>query len=185
MAEFRSKILRNVLIAGIVFVFVISISLYANIGSFPSTPSVSKSTTFTSTSTSSRFVNSTTSQSYNSTTSQTYNSTCTVLAPAIGVVIQVVENNYTQSGTYSIPVSGISISGQDIGYCNGQKQVIILNKMMTNSTGWATLLDGGFGTYYLNVDNFTLSIPTQAESITEVNFNLSSGNVTTHFIYTL
>ena len=118
---------------------------------------------------------------------------CTVSAPTEGVVIQLVENNYTASSQSVIPIVGASIIGQAIGYCNNQKQVMNISKASTNSTGWASLLDGAFGVYYLSINFnpsaspslglFNLSIITQPTAITKATFNLSSGNLTTHLIY--
>jgi hypothetical protein len=119
---------------------------------------------------------------------------CTVSDTTEGVVIQLVEYNYTASGQNVVPIPGATIIGQDVGYCNDQRQVMNLSKATTNSTGWASLLNGGFGVYYLTIDFFpsgeqspfsvfNVSVITQLTAITEATFNLSSGNLTTHFIY--
>ena len=68
----------------------------------------------------------------------TSNSTsCTVLAQTEGVIIQVLRG-YTEV----TPVVGAQVGGEDLGYCNNSPQSIIFNSTITNSTGWAKLIDG-------------------------------------------
>ena len=112
--------------------------------------------------------------------------TCTILGPTIGVVLRIIENN--GSSNPSIPVQGARVSGQDLGYCNDVEQVIAIKPATTNSSGWVSLLYGGFGIYYLNVYynpylSYNLSVVTQPTAVTYAIFNISTGNVTTHFCY--
>ena len=116
-------------------------------------------------------------------TSETNTTTqsCYLLAPSIGVVIRVITNSTS-------PVAGARVSGESAGYCNNSLQVAALVPTTTNSSGWASLLDGGFGIYHLNISwnhaaNYTLSIPTYADAATYVIFNYVSGNVTTTLCY--
>lgn len=111
---------------------------------------------------------------------------CTVSGPTEGVVIHVLANNYTGNGVTVIPVVGAKVSGQAIGYCNNVLQPATLQPTTTNSSGWASLLDGQFGLYDLQVAYvptlvFNLSIVTMPTSVTYVTFNISTGNMTTHF----
>jgi len=111
---------------------------------------------------------------------------CVVTGPTIGVVLRVVENN--GSGNTTIPVQSARVSGQDIGYCNDVEQVIAIKPTTTNSSGWVSLLYGGFGIYYLDIYynpylSYNLSVVTQPTAITYAVFNISTGNVTTHFCY--
>ncbi len=114
------------------------------------------------------------------------NETCNSTGPTMGVVVRVLEGTQPP-----VPVAGARVSGHSVGYCNGEVQTLGLPQVITNSSGWATLLDGGTGTYYLNVvsgsndstSGFDLSVPTQPTSVTYVIFNSSTGNVTTHFCY--
>jgi hypothetical protein len=111
---------------------------------------------------------------------------CINTGPTIGVVLRVIENNGSSNPT--IPVRGARVSGQDIGYCNDAEQAITIKSTTTNSSGWVSLLYGGFGIYYLNVYydpylSYNLSVVTQPTAITYAIFNLSTGNLTTHFCY--
>jgi hypothetical protein len=119
-----------------------------------------------------------TSTSSNATTS------CNIITgPTIGVVIQVVEN--TPQGVS--PIAGAQISGQAVGYCNN---LHALNATASNSSGWASLLDGQFSyqydlaiTYVPPLGStlaFNMSIVTYTEAVTYATFNISTGNVTTH-----
>ncbi len=111
---------------------------------------------------------------------------CTVSGPTLGVVIQVLANNYMGTGVSVIPVVGAKVTGQAVGYCNDVLQPSTLQPTTTNSSGWASLLDGQFGLYNLEVAYaptlvFNLSIVTNPLSVTYVTFNISTGNMTTHF----
>jgi hypothetical protein len=111
---------------------------------------------------------------------------CVVSGPTMGVVIHVLANNYTGNGVSVIPVVGAKVSGQAVGYCNNVLQQSTLQATTTNSSGWASLLDGQFGLYNLQVAYiptlvFNLSIVTMPTSVTYVTFNISTGNMTTHF----
>ncbi len=112
--------------------------------------------------------------------------TCPITGPTIGVVLRVLANN--GSGLAPIPVQGVQVSGQDVGYCNDVEQVIAIKPTTTNSSGWVSLLYGGLGIYYLDIHYnlhlpYTLSVVTQPTAVTYVTFNISTGNVTTHFCY--
>jgi hypothetical protein len=71
--------------------------------------------------------------------------------------------------------------------CNDTPQVAVLTRTQTNSSGWASLLDRGFGTYELNVNyssgSYALSVPLQPTAVTYVVFDIASGNVTMRFCY--
>ncbi len=129
---------------------------------------------------------------------------CTVSGPTNGVEIRVLMG----TGTV-VPVAGAQITGNARGYCNGSPQISALQPVTTNSSGWANLLDGGFGIYDLNItraytetgpilirsnttstegpytytDVYHLSLPTSPLATTLVTYNISSGNVTTIFCY--
>lgn len=110
---------------------------------------------------------------------------CTILGPTIGVVIRVMEG--------TSPVAGARVNGEADGYCNSALQTQTLQPTTTNSSGWASLLDGGFGVYNLNIsydvgnppltENYHLSLSMQPIAVTYVVFNTASGNVTTHLCY--
>lgn len=108
---------------------------------------------------------------------------CTISGPTEGVVIQVLEN----SGSTVALVAGAQVGGKNMWYCNNQPQITYFNSTATNSTGWASLLYGGGGLYYVSIaansNNYAynLTIPTQPTSITYAAFNISSGNITTHY----
>jgi hypothetical protein len=113
-------------------------------------------------------------------TSTVYTSVqCTVSGPTIGAVIRVMD------GTN--PVPGVRISGQAQGYCNDFLQVSNLPPVTTNSSGWASMLDGNFGYYDLVIShagfNYSLSISMAPIASTYVTFDISSGQVTTHVCY--
>ena len=113
---------------------------------------------------------------------------CTVSGPTNGVVIRVVEG-----GLYgpTIPIVGALVNGEADGYCNDALQTLTLQSAATNSSGWASLLDEGFGVYNLNIsyevgnpqltENYHLSVPMQPLTTTYVVFNTTTGNVTTHY----
>jgi hypothetical protein len=124
-------------------------------------------------------VTSATSQSSVATTS------CTVGGPTIGAVVKVMDGGDS--------VAGAKISGEADGFCNGALQTQVLQPTVTNSSGWASLLDAGFGTYNLLIsyevdsppvtENYHLSIPTQPTAVTYVIYNTATGNVTTYLCY--
>ncbi len=115
---------------------------------------------------------------------------CILYAETYGVVIRILTNATS-------PIVGAQITGQSVGYCNDLPQISSLQPTTTNSSGWATLLDGGIGIYYLNISfsveesfnltehslafQYNLSIPTEIGQATYVIFNPASGNVTTRF----
>jgi len=96
--------------------------------------------------------------------------------------------NSTTNGM-SFPQEGARISGRAITYCNGVQQLFPIRPETTNSSGWAVLLDGGLGIYFLTVVfpnsimSVNLSIPTQPTAVTYAVFQSPSGNLTTHFCY--
>lgn len=110
---------------------------------------------------------------------------CSISGETIGVVVQVLAIDYSSHS--AVPVAGVSVSGQDVYYCNDNKQVSEINPSSTNSSGWVSLFDGGGGMYYLNIrypDSklvYNLSVPVQPVTLTYVSFNVSTGNVTTRF----
>jgi hypothetical protein len=111
---------------------------------------------------------------------------CMILAPSIGVILRVVED-----ASHPTPVVGAQITGESVGWCNGAEQISMLQPATTNSSGWASLLDGGFGIYDLSInysyvdygvnvtDHYSLSISTQPTTVTCAVYNITSGNVTT------
>jgi hypothetical protein len=123
--------------------------------------------------------NTTTSSPFTSVSSRT---SCISSGPTEGVVLRLVANG----NTGIIPVAGAAVSGEDLWYCNDSPQITHFNSTLTNSSGWASLLFGGNGIYYLNVTYpnsnlvFTLSVMTQPSSVTYMIFNASTGNVTTY-----
>ena len=129
------------------------------------------------------FVGATSVTSSTSKTSVTTTS-CTVLGPTNGVVIRVV-------GGPSYFIAGATVSGEADGYCNSVLQTQVLQPTETNSSGLASLIEGGFGTYNLNIsyvvdnppvtENYHISVPMQPLTTTYVLFDTSTGNVTTHY----
>lgn len=113
---------------------------------------------------------------------QTSNSTsnttiCTVTGETIGVMLRVLSGGS--------PVVGASINGESVGYCNDARQTTPLQSTLTNSTGWANLLDGGFGVYDISI-NFSrvilhISVPVQPVSATYAILDIASGNIATAF----
>ena len=143
------------------------------------TETVTQSSTTTLTNTVTIVVN----QSSRTTVSTT---TCAISGPTIGVMLRVLED-----AVHPTPVAGAQITGQSVGYCNDMEQVSMLQPATTNSSGWAGLLDGGFGIYDLSInysyvdygvnftDHYSLSISTQPTTVTCAVYNITSGNVTT------
>jgi hypothetical protein len=111
---------------------------------------------------------------------------CAVSGPTIGVLLRVVEDARNPT-----PVVGAQITGQDVGWCGDAQQASLLQPVTTNSSGWASLLDGGFGIYDLSInytildngvsitDHYSLSISTQPMTVSCTVYNVTSGNVTT------
>ena len=94
------------------------------------------------------------------------------------------QENYSANPPEAIPVAGATVTGSDVYYCGNERSQIIFNSSKTNSTGWASLLFGGFGIYYLDIVlnnqlNNTISVQTVLVSTTCVVYNISTGNVTT------
>lgn len=136
-----------------------------------STQTVTRGSTATQTSTVTIIVN----QSSRTTLETT---SCAVSGPTIGVMLRVLED-----ASHPTPVAGAQITGQMVGWCNDAQQVSLLQPETTNSSGWASLLDGGFGIYDLSInyssDHYSLSIATLPMTLTCVVYNTTSGNVTT------
>ncbi len=115
--------------------------------------------------------------------STTAGALCTVAGPTIGVELRVV------SGTS--PVAGALVYGEDVGVsiCDSIPQTMSahLQQTRTNATGWANLLDGGFGNYFISINysSTTYQISVQAEpiAVTYAIVNIASGNVTTSVCY--
>ena len=117
-------------------------------------------------------------------TSVVTRTSCTVSGPTNGVVIRVV-------GGPSFVIAGATVGGEADGYCNSVLQTQTLQPAVTNSSGWASLIDGGFGTYNLEIgyvvgspsvaENYHVSIPMRPLTTTYVVFDVSTGNVTTHY----
>jgi len=152
----------------------ISASMFVGVGQTTTTETVTTTDTLTTTST------------VVATPVSVTTTSCAVSGPTMGVVIHVLANNYTGNGVSVIPVVGAKVSGQAVGYCNNALQQSTLQPTTTNSSGWASLLDGQFGLYNLQVAYaltlvFNLSIVTMPTSVTYVTFNISTGNMTTHF----
>lgn len=146
-----------------------------------------------------------------SASSSTSPAACTIIGPTEGVEIRVVMSNGSDP-SHTIPVVGAQVGGEDDGYCNGQRRVMVLMAETTNSSGWASLLDGGFGSYNLSVTypgsgfvviNSTsgqgttsvgtiitiffggngLIIPTQPTAITYVTYDTSTGALSWSYRY--
>lgn len=111
---------------------------------------------------------------------------CAVSGPTIGVMLRVLEDARNPT-----PLAGAQITGQSVGWCNDAQQASLLQPTTTNSSGWASLLDGGFGIYDLSInysyldnganitDHYSLSISTQPMTVSCTVFNITSGNMTT------
>jgi hypothetical protein len=98
-------------------------------------------------------------------------------------MIRVVQNNSTSGSTVK-PVVGTIVKVTDKYNCVNLLTQLNFSSIKTNSSGWASLLFGGAGTYYLNIFdggllNYTLSVPTYLVSTTFVTYSISTGNVTT------
>jgi hypothetical protein len=110
---------------------------------------------------------------------------CQITGEAIGVALHVVASNYSDSST--VPVAGAAVTGEGVLYCGGERQVNPFGSVSTNSTGWVDLFHDGGGVYYLNVTypgsvlSYSLSVPVPPVTATYVTFNISTGNMTTHF----
>jgi len=111
--------------------------------------------------------------------------TCTISGETMGVWLRVVESTYPNGSV--VPVSGVNVNGQWVLYCNDQRQTTKFEPSQTNASGWDILSYGGGGFYYVNISypysplTIILSIQTRPVTATYATFNLSTGNVTTHF----
>jgi len=111
---------------------------------------------------------------------------CTLSSSTYGVIILVVQNNFSSGSSAVRPVAGAIITGNNAYDCGNERIVNKLSRVVTNSSGSASLLDGGIGLYYLNIYdggsfNYTISIPTRLVSVTFVTYNITTGNVTSVF----
>ena len=152
---------------------------YAVVAPRTSTQTVTQSSTTTQINTVTIIVN----QSSRTTVKTT---SCAVSGPTIGVMLRVLED-----ASHPTPVVGAQITGQNVGWCDDAQQVSVLQPVTTNSSGWASLLDGGFGIYDLSInysyldsgasitDHYSLSVSTQPLTVSCTVFNITSGNVTT------
>src|SRR2546422_1161227 len=118
-------------------------------------------------------------------TAKTTKTTCHITGVTLGVRVRIVAIDYSNNST--VPVSNASVTGQNVVYCNDERQVTTFRPTKTNSSGWVGLSYGGVGIYYVNITypnsnlTYSLSIPARPVTATYVVFNISSGNVTTHF----
>jgi hypothetical protein len=117
------------------------------------------------------------------TTSST-STVCTISSGTVGVVLRVVRENYSANSSTTIPVAGASVTGTDTYYCGNQKSQENFEVSRTNSSGWVSLLFGGYGVYSLNINdgsslNYSLSVQTVLATTTYVTLNISTGTVTT------
>lgn len=170
-----------IVIAGVL----ISASLFFAIGQETKTVTLTSGQGTTNTVSAETVTTTTTVTSIKTVATQTFTNTvytnvqCTVSGPTIGAVIHVV------NGT--TPVPGARVSGQAQGYCNDYLQVSNLPPVTTNSSGWASMLDGDFGYYDLVVShagfNYSLSVSTSPIASIYVTFDISSGHVTTYVCY--
>jgi len=100
---------------------------------------------------------------------------CTVQGTTIGVVLRVLSG--------SNPVAGATVNGESVGYCNDIREVMPFHLTVTNSTGWANLLDGGFGVYDININysrvTYHISLPVEPLAATYAIFDTATGNTTT------
>ena len=101
---------------------------------------------------------------------------CIVQGETIGVVLRVLSG--------STPVSGAIVYGETVGYCNGARQTRQLQPAATNSSGWAGLLEGGFGVYDIGINyskiTYHVSVPVEPVAATYAVFDTISGNITTY-----
>src|SRR3989442_913996 len=101
---------------------------------------------------------------------------CVVQGETIGVVLRVLSG--------STPVSGAIVYGETVGYCNGARQTRQLQPAATNSSGWAGLLEGGFGVYDIGINyskiTYHVSVPVEPVAATYAVFDTVSGNITTY-----
>jgi hypothetical protein len=123
----------------------------------------------------------------NSTTSSVSTS-CTTNGETNGVIIRVVQDNYSSRPAGITPAVGAIVTGTDVYYCGNVKHEGTFASSATNSSGLAGLLFGGAGMYYLTINynspaNYTLSVPVAPLATTYVTYNLSTGNLTTSICY--
>src|SRR3989442_13570243 len=101
---------------------------------------------------------------------------CIVQGETIGVVLRVLSG--------STPVSGAIVYGETVGYCHGAPQARKLQPAATKSSGWAGLLEGGFGVYDIGINYskiiYRVSVPVEPVAATYAVFDTVSGNITTY-----
>jgi hypothetical protein len=127
------------------------------------------------------------SQGNNSTTTSV-STICSTNGETKGVILRVVQENYSSRPPGLLPVSGATVAGNDVYFCGNVKHEGTFVSSTTNSSGLANLLFGGAGMYYLTINyqgpaNYTLSVPVAPLATTFVTYNLSTGNLTTSICY--
>ena len=111
---------------------------------------------------------------------------CSISGETNGVQLRVVEENYSSKPATTIPVANAKVSGSDVYYCNNVRAEGEFVPSTTNSSGWASLLFGGGGIYYLNISSsltYTISVPVAPLATTFATYNISTGNLTTSICY--
>jgi hypothetical protein len=123
----------------------------------------------------------------NSTTSSV-STACTASGQTNGVVLKVVQDNYSSRPPGILPVAGANVTVSDVYYCGNVKHEGTFIPSVTNSSGLASLLFGGAGMYYLTIHyhspaNYTLSVPVAPLATTFVTYNISTGNLSASVCY--
>ena len=113
---------------------------------------------------------------------------CTTNGETNGVILQIVQDNYSSRPARIVPVTGAAVNGSDVYYCGNLKHEGTFITTTTNSSGLARLLYGGGGMYYLNVyyqgpETYSISVPVAPLATTYVIYNISTGNLTTNVCY--
>jgi hypothetical protein len=123
-----------------------------------------------------------------SSTVNSLSTVCTTNGETNGVILQIVQNNYSSRPPGIIPVSGATVNGTDVYYCGNLKHQGTFVSSTTNSSGIASLLFGGGGMYYLNIyyqgpENYSITVPVSPLATTYVTYNISTGNLSTSVCY--
>ena len=113
---------------------------------------------------------------------------CSTNGETNGVILRVVQDNYSARPPVVTPVAGATITGTDVYFCGIVRHEGTFVVSSTNSSGFASLLFGGAGMYYLYINykspaNYTVSVPVAPLATTFVTYNISTGNVTTSVCY--
>ncbi len=113
-------------------------------------------------------------------TTQTNSTVCSITGEPFGVVLRAVSD----SGS---PIAGAQATGQTVAYCDGQPQVHALPAVTTNSSGFASFLEGYPGSYQLSLTyagrQYNLTVPTQPMYASYVTYSIPSGNMSTSFCF--